>query len=164
MKSTQTIKGLTDIINQYDVFILDQWGVMHDGIKGYIQAIKCVEKLYQEKKENFHLVKTELGIIEAGKNATDFSSNSKVYLSIRPESIKIKRSDRPLPINPKNRFTAKLLEMTYFGDMEQLKIQCLKTNTILNSSIFNLQTNELAIGATIECHVDSNDIIVLPDK
>ena len=51
MKSTQTIKGLADIINQYDVFILDQWGVMHDGIKGYIQAIKCVEKLYQEKKE-----------------------------------------------------------------------------------------------------------------
>ena len=51
MKSTQTIKGLADIINQYDVFILDQWGVMHNGIKGYIQAIKCVEKLYQEKKE-----------------------------------------------------------------------------------------------------------------
>ncbi len=51
MKSTQTIKGLADIINQYDVFILDQWGVMHDGTKGYIQAIKCVERLYQEKKE-----------------------------------------------------------------------------------------------------------------
>ena len=51
MKSTQTIKGLADIINQYYVFILDQWGVMHDGIKGYIQAIKCVEELYQETKE-----------------------------------------------------------------------------------------------------------------
>ena len=51
MKSTQTIEGLANIINQYDVFILDQWGVMHDGIKGYVQAIKCVEKLYQEKKE-----------------------------------------------------------------------------------------------------------------
>jgi len=51
MKSTQTIKGLAEILNQYDVFILDQWGVMHDGIKGYIQAIKCVERLYQEKKE-----------------------------------------------------------------------------------------------------------------
>ena len=51
MKSIQTIKGLADIINQYDVFILDQWGVMHDGTKGYTQAIKCVEKLYQEKKK-----------------------------------------------------------------------------------------------------------------
>ena len=51
MKSTQTIEGLANIINQYDVFILDQWGVLHDGIKGYIQAIKCVEKLHQEKKE-----------------------------------------------------------------------------------------------------------------
>jgi len=51
MKNTQTIKSLTDIINQYDVFILDQWGVMHDGIKGYVQAIKCVEKLHKEKKD-----------------------------------------------------------------------------------------------------------------
>ena len=51
MKIVRTIKSLADIINQYDVFILDQWGVMHDGTKGYIHAIKCVEKLYQEKKE-----------------------------------------------------------------------------------------------------------------
>ncbi len=47
MKSTQTIKGLADIINQYDVFILDQWGVIHNGEKGYIKAIKCLEKLYK---------------------------------------------------------------------------------------------------------------------
>ena len=51
MKSTLTIKGLTDIINQYDVFILDQWGVMHDGKKGYDKAIKCVKRLYQERKK-----------------------------------------------------------------------------------------------------------------
>ena len=56
MKSTQTINGLADIINQYDVFILDQWGVMHNGIKGYIQAIECVEKLYQEKKQKLELL------------------------------------------------------------------------------------------------------------
>ena len=52
MKSTQTIRGLADIINQYDVFILDQWGVMHDGKKGYIPAIKCVEKIISRKKRN----------------------------------------------------------------------------------------------------------------
>ena len=51
MKNTLTIKGLADIINQYDVFILDQWGVMHDGKKGFTKAINCVRKLYQEKKE-----------------------------------------------------------------------------------------------------------------
>ena len=51
MKSTQTIEGLADIVSQYDVFILDQWGVMHDGIRGYTQAIQSVEKLHQEKKD-----------------------------------------------------------------------------------------------------------------
>ena len=51
MKNVETIKGISDIISQYEVFILDQWGVMHDGKKGYPQAIRCVEKLYQEKKK-----------------------------------------------------------------------------------------------------------------
>ena len=36
---------MNDIISLYDVFILDQWGVMHDGYKGYDHAINSVEKL-----------------------------------------------------------------------------------------------------------------------
>ena len=51
MKNVETIKGISDIISQYEVFILDQWGVMHNGKKGYPQAIRCVKKLYQEKKK-----------------------------------------------------------------------------------------------------------------
>ena len=51
MKDIKTIKGLRDIMDLYDVFILDQWGVIHDGKKGYDKAIKCVEKLYQEEKD-----------------------------------------------------------------------------------------------------------------
>ena len=29
------IKSIEDIINDYDNFIIDQWGVMHDGTLGY---------------------------------------------------------------------------------------------------------------------------------
>ena len=42
MTSIQTIEGLADIVNQYDVFILDQWGVMHNGKKGYVQALSLI--------------------------------------------------------------------------------------------------------------------------
>ena len=45
MKIPKTIKSLEEIINNYDIFILDQWGVMHDGIKGFHCAVKSVEKL-----------------------------------------------------------------------------------------------------------------------
>ena len=51
MNKVKNISGLNDIINKYDIYILDQWGVMHDGYKGYPQAIKCVKKLYKEKKK-----------------------------------------------------------------------------------------------------------------
>ncbi len=50
MKNIKTIKGLQDIIANYDLFILDQWGVMHDGFKGYKKAILCINELIKKKK------------------------------------------------------------------------------------------------------------------
>ena len=50
MNIPTTITGLEEIYDNYDAFILDQWGVIHDGNKGYLNAIQCVEKLYSKKK------------------------------------------------------------------------------------------------------------------
>ena len=47
MNKTESIVGLKDIIDRYDVFILDLWGVMHNGEEGYTAAIKCVETLHE---------------------------------------------------------------------------------------------------------------------
>ena len=35
MSKVSTILGLKEIYQKYDAFILDQWGVMHDGHKSY---------------------------------------------------------------------------------------------------------------------------------
>ena len=48
---SKIIDSISDIISLYDVFILDQWGVMHDGYKGYDHAINAVEKLIKENKK-----------------------------------------------------------------------------------------------------------------
>ena len=48
---SKIIKSIGDIISLYNVFILDQWGVMHDGYKGYDLAINSVEKLIRENKK-----------------------------------------------------------------------------------------------------------------
>ncbi len=45
------IDSIKDISHYYDVFILDQWGVMHDGICGYDHAINSVENLIKENKK-----------------------------------------------------------------------------------------------------------------
>jgi len=50
MNIPTTITRLEEIYDNYDAFILDQWGVIHDGNKGYLNAIKCIEKLYSKKK------------------------------------------------------------------------------------------------------------------
>ncbi len=48
---TKIIDSINNIMHLYDVFILDQWGVMHDGNYGYDHAIKSVEKLIIENKQ-----------------------------------------------------------------------------------------------------------------
>ena len=48
---TKIIDSISNILPFYDVFILDQWGVMHDGNFGYEHAIKSVEKLIKENKK-----------------------------------------------------------------------------------------------------------------
>ena len=42
------IKSILDIIDNYDNYIIDQWGVMHDGYFGYEHAIEAIN--YLEKK------------------------------------------------------------------------------------------------------------------
>ena len=45
------IECISKIVDKYDIFILDQWGVMHDGFFGYPHAIDCVNKLVQLNKK-----------------------------------------------------------------------------------------------------------------
>lgn len=50
MSKVKTILGLREIYSNYDIFILDQWGVMHDGDKGYEKAIECIDNLFSDNK------------------------------------------------------------------------------------------------------------------
>ena len=50
MSKVKNILGLKEIYQNYDIFILDQWGVMHDGYKGYSNAIECIDILFSHNK------------------------------------------------------------------------------------------------------------------
>ena len=47
------INSISDIVDRYDNFIIDQWGVMHDGTSGYIHAIKTINYLKKKNKNLF---------------------------------------------------------------------------------------------------------------
>lgn len=45
------INGLKDIIDQFDTFILDQWGVLHNGGQAFEKAVEALEFLKQHNKK-----------------------------------------------------------------------------------------------------------------
>ena len=80
MKNPKVIKSLSEIINKFDTFIIDQWGVMHDGIKPYQGAKKCIEKLDQLGKKMIIISNssksssvTTLRLIKLGFNSKNFN-------------------------------------------------------------------------------------------
>jgi len=44
------LRGLAVLTHEYDGFIVDQWGVLHDGVRPYPGAIDCLEKLREAGK------------------------------------------------------------------------------------------------------------------
>ena len=44
-------EGLKSIIQNYDIFYIDLWGVVHNGITLHKNAIEVLEKITTEKKK-----------------------------------------------------------------------------------------------------------------
>lgn len=45
LRCSRFFDGMAGLITDYDGFILDQWGVLHDGVKPYPGAIECLQRL-----------------------------------------------------------------------------------------------------------------------
>ncbi len=42
---TQQIEGIGDLLSHYNIFLIDQFGVLHDGVEPYPQVIDCLSQL-----------------------------------------------------------------------------------------------------------------------
>lgn len=47
----QVLNGVRDLVDKYDLFLLDMWGVMHDGTVTYNGVLEVVSKLKEEGKD-----------------------------------------------------------------------------------------------------------------
>lgn len=47
---TKFCNGISDISDSYAGFIIDQWGVLHDGHKPYDGVVDCLKELKSRKK------------------------------------------------------------------------------------------------------------------
>lgn len=50
MSTTKFCEGISDISDSYMGFIIDQWGVLHDGEKTYDGVVECLKELKARKK------------------------------------------------------------------------------------------------------------------
>ena len=46
------LEKLSEIVHEYNTYVIDLWGVMHDGIKLNTKAIEAVENLEKKKQKN----------------------------------------------------------------------------------------------------------------
>ena len=74
-----SIHGLREIAGRYDGFILDLWGVLHDGDKAYPGAIDCLERLKRADKRAMALSNAPRRVDVAVKRMTE--------MGIRPELL-----------------------------------------------------------------------------
>ncbi|KLN58937.1 hypothetical protein WH96_20320 [Kiloniella spongiae] len=54
--SIRILNNLSEITSDYDLFIVDLWGVVHNGVIAYPDAIECLQRLRQQKNSQIILL------------------------------------------------------------------------------------------------------------
>ena len=53
MNDAKEIEKLSEVSNVYDIFFIDLWGVVHNGIALFEHTTKVLVNLKKKKKKNF---------------------------------------------------------------------------------------------------------------
>lgn len=53
LEKVPVLHNINTLINQYDAYLLDLWGVVHNGIEAYPGVVNCLNQLIKEKKADF---------------------------------------------------------------------------------------------------------------
>tara|TARA_B100000674_G_C37905534_1_gene945975 strand:- start:577 stop:1413 length:837 start_codon:yes stop_codon:yes gene_type:complete len=62
-----TIKSISEIVNKYENYIIDQWGVMHNGEIAYKHAIETIDYL-EKKNKNLFIISNSSKRQKSSKN------------------------------------------------------------------------------------------------
>lgn len=65
MANTKFCQGISDISDSYTGFIIDTWGVLHDGERVFEPAVECLKELKARQKFVLLMSNTELNAVEA---------------------------------------------------------------------------------------------------
>ena len=79
MKNCEKINNLSDIDDQYDVFLIDLWGVIHNGIAAFDNVLPVLQSLKQKKKMVFFITNAPRRSFVISQQLEDFGIEQKLY-------------------------------------------------------------------------------------
>ena len=92
----QFLPGLSNVLGDYDGFILDLWGVIHDGIQPYPQAASCLRQLRDAGKRTVLLSNAprRATVAQAGMRTMGISDDLYTNIMTSGEATHIQLRDK----------------------------------------------------------------------
>ena len=79
MKNCEKLNNLSDIDDHYDVFLIDLWGVIHNGIAAFDNVIPVLQNLKKKKKMVFFITNAPRRSFVISQQLEDFGIEQKLY-------------------------------------------------------------------------------------
>ncbi|MDF3034528.1 MAG: family HAD-type hydrolase [Alphaproteobacteria bacterium] len=76
------ISGIKDVVDQYDAFIIDLWGVIHDGRKPYPCAVETLKNLKSLKKTTLLLSNSPRRVFASEEHLANMGLSRDLYTHI----------------------------------------------------------------------------------
>ncbi len=135
---------LKDIIHNYDLFIIDLWGVVHNGVEPYKEAMNAIEELHNNKKKYYFLS-------NAPRPVSDVKDFLKNKMNIKEKFLKnIVTSGEAAIISIKSFHYGKLFfhlgperDKKIYNGLENLKTDIKKCDYILCTGLYDNAMDDL---------------------
>lgn len=113
-----------------------------------------------EESGEWLTVRTQVGAVRALNGEKAMARGDPVVCSVRPESVRLQRTDEPMSEEP-NRLTGKVQSIMYLGDSEQYSVR-LADGTFIRALEYNPTARKAEVGDRVALQIDARDVIVLP--
>jgi ABC-type Fe3+/spermidine/putrescine transport system ATPase subunit len=130
-------------------------------IAGFIGETNLVNGTYKGSEGGLHKVETGFGTLSAKQGFDGMKTGSQVSVSFRPEAVQVDFAKGPA--GNINQLTVTLEHLTYLGESEQFQLKT-KNNETLKASVFNPPMHDLKDGDPVVCHVEPDDVLILPTE